>query len=85
MCFLICSFTEMVFTFAGWNLKMHLSFVEGKKKIGLENIDICLYNENRKINGICCLRKALKAGLITGLDVERICYNGARYNENTLR
>lgn len=62
MCaFLICSFTEMVFTFAGWDLKMHLSFVEGKKKIGLENMNVCLYNESRKIIGICCLRKALES------------------------
>ena len=53
MCaFLICSFTEMVFTFAGWDLKMHLSFVEGKKKIGLENMNVCLYNESRKINSM---------------------------------
>ena len=62
MCaFLICSFTEMVFTFAGWDLKMHLSFVEGKKKIGLENMNVCLYNGNRKIIGICDLRKALES------------------------
>lgn len=62
MCaFLICSFTEMVFTFAGWDLKMHLSFVEGKKKIGLENMNVCLYNGNRKIIGICYLRKALES------------------------
>ena len=48
MLFLICSFTEMVFTFAGWDLKMHLSFVEGKKKIGLENMNVCLYNESKE-------------------------------------
>ena len=69
MCaFLICSFTEMVFTFAGWDLKMHLSFVEGKKKIGLENMNVRLYNESRKINSMYDCERPWKAGLITGLD-----------------
>ena len=43
-------------------------FVEGKKKIGLENMNVCLYNESRKTNSMYDCERPWKAGLITGLD-----------------
>lgn len=54
--------------FCRLGFKNAFKFVEGKKKIGLENMNVRLYNESRKINSMYDCERPWKAGLITGLD-----------------